>query len=284
MLKNSRILITGGTGTLGQELVRQLPNYGCKEIVVFSRNEVAQVEMKRIYPNVTYVIGDVRDQWAVACAMKNINHVFNLAAIKSVPLCEQQPQEALQTNVNGTLNVIKESIKKGVKRVVNMSTDKASDPISFYGMTKALAERMVLQANELSRTEFINIRSGNIFGSSGSVIPFFVNQARKGDNITLTNGDMTRFFITVEDIASYMIQACNEFPARNTYTPSGMKSFKMMDIAEVVKELYGKPETTIKEVGIRMGEKMHECINGISSENNLGSRDDLENIFVQWTS
>lgn len=281
MLKNSKILITGGTGTLGRELARQLAD--CKEVVIFSRNEVAQVEMKRKYPKFKYVMGDVRDDWAVDCVMRGVNYVFHLAAVKSVPICEQQPQEALQTNVIGTLNVVREAIKKGVTRVVNMSTDKAVEPSSFYGLTKAISEKVVLNANDISNTEFINIRSGNIFGSSGSVIPFFVKQVKEKNCITLTDGNMTRFFISTEDIAKFLIKACEEFKEGETYAPENLKSFKMSDVAEVAKELYGNEDTLIKEIGIREGEKMHECLNGISSEEVLGTKEDLTYLFMTWT-
>ena len=281
MLEGRKILITGGTGTLGKELVRQLLKSDHNEIVVFSRNEVSQVEMKRGYPDAYYVIGDVRDKWAVECATKGVDVVLHMSAIKHVPLCEKQPQEALETNVLGTLNIIRESIRAGVKRVVNMSTDKAVDPISFYGLTKATTERLSLQANEISDTEFISIRSGNIFGSSGSVIPFFVNQVKQNNSITLTDGSMTRFFILVQDLAEYIIKSV-DFEAGKIYCPDSMKSFKMATVAEAVKELYGNKDTVIKEIGIRKGEKMHEFLNGVRSDENPGTIEELKELFLKW--
>ena len=257
MYKNSRVLITGGTGSLGQELVRQLADFDCKEIIVFSRNEVAQVEMKRKYPNVTFVIGDIRDKSAIKRVCVDVDVVFHLAAIKHVPICEKQPMEAVKTNIIVVNNVV--NACKG--KLISMSTDKAVNPSCVYGYTKSIGESIVL-----AYPKGINIRSGNIWGSSGSVVPLFINQVKLKNTITLTNGDMTRFFIAVNDLVSFMLNA-GECYKTGTYFPTGMYSFKMRDVAEVIAEKYGDTTTTITEIGARAGEKMHESLDGITYSN-----------------
>lgn len=251
VIKGSRILITGGTGTLGQELAKQLIDFSCSEIVIFSRNEVAQVEMKRIYPDFTYRIGDIRDESAIKKALKKIDIVYHLAAIKHVSICENQPMEAVKTNILGTQNVIENC--KGI--LVSMSTDKAVNPSCVYGYTKAINEINVLNFGG------VNIRSGNIFGSSGSVIPFFISQAKTKNKITLTDSNMTRFFIKVEDLVRFILNST--FKPSGTYYPTDMKSYRMRDIAETIASLYGKG-TQIVEIGARPGEKLHESVDGIN--------------------
>lgn len=256
MYKNKRILITGGTGSLGYELVKQLRDFDCREIIVFSRNEVAQIEMKRKYTDVIYTIGDIRDKSSIKKACKGVDVVFHLAAIKHVPICEKQPLEAIKTNIIGTNNVIESCNGK----LISMSTDKAVNPSCVYGYTKAISESLVLNNNG------INIRSGNIWGSSGSVVPFFINQIKFKNNITLTDGEMTRFFILPNDLVRFMLETVELRPS-GTYFPSNMYSFRMRDVAEMLLEKYGNKMATISEIGARPGEKTHESLDGIHYSN-----------------
>jgi UDP-N-acetylglucosamine 4,6-dehydratase len=269
MFNKSRILITGGSGTLGTELAKQLMDYNCADIIIFSRSEVAQVDMKRRFPNLTYVIGDIRDKKAVKEACKGVDIVFHLAALKHVTICENQPLEAVKTNILGTQNVI-----DSCGRVIFMSTDKAINPVCVYGYTKAIGEKIVSQANGIS------IRSGNIFGSSGSVIPLFISQAKNKKPITLTDGDMTRFFIPVHELARFLLWVTESKPT-GIYFPSEMNAFKMRDVAEVITELYGS-DAGIVESGAKVGERKHETLDGIHYSNELlGTKQDLKEMF-KW--
>jgi FlaA1/EpsC-like NDP-sugar epimerase len=268
MFSGSSVLITGGTGTLGYELVKQLQDFKCYEIAVFSRNEVSQVEMKRRFPNVNYIIGDVRDRKIVKKACKGVDFVFHLAAIKHVCTCEKQPMEAVKTNIQGTQNIADACRGK----LVSMSTDKAVNPTSVYGYTKAIGESIILAAGG------INIRSGNIFASSGSVVPLFIKQARMRQNITLTNGEMTRFFITKEELVKFMLNITTE-ESTGTFWPKDMQAYKMRDIAETIIKLYGGSAQGIIESGECGGEKMHESLDGIHYSNEFLSP--AEELFVK---
>lgn len=263
-----RILITGGTGTLGHALAYELRN---NDITIFSRSEVKQVEMKEQFPDFNYVIGDVRDYRALK-AMRKFDMIYHLAALKHVPICQAQPVEAFKTNVEGTLNVLKLA-KKVNCPVFFMSTDKAENPESVYGCTKRIAEICVLNAGGGV------IRTGNIFGSSGSVIPLFVKSVRENNEIKLTDGNMTRFFISASELAMYLVY----FPLLCKIVAPPMKAYRMGDIAEMVRAIYGDSETKITETGIRPGEKMHEVLLGRKSEESLGTLDELEKLFNSWS-
>lgn len=257
-----KVLITGGTGTIGRALAEQLGT-----AIIFSRNEKNQVEMQREFPNCEYILGDVRDYKAIKEAAKGVNKIYHLAAIKHIDICEKQPLEALKTNVFGTYNVIKAAKKNGCK-VVFMSTDKAENPTSVYGATKLLAEIAI------ERAGFRAVRSGNIFGSSGSVIPFFIKKVREENIIPLTDGSMTRFWILAEDICMALIEGKR----------GAFMSFTMSSIAEAVKKLYGNSETRIIEVGKRAGEKIHETIYGDCSADNISPDYELIEMFKKWDS
>ena len=262
-----KVLITGGTGTLGVALASKIK---ADEVVIFSRNEHNQVKMKKKFPDFTYVIGDVRDYKSIKYASKGAHTIFHLASIKHVSVCEDQPMEALKTNVFGTANVIKAAQKNGC-RLVNISTDKAENPSSFYGITKLMAERLI------QKYGYMSMRSGNIFGSSGSVIPLFIDQIRKNNAITLTNGNMTRFWILAEDLADVLIK----MSYGGTHLPK-LKSYTMFQVADAVKELYGDKETEIKEIGAKYGEKMNEFLYGESSSDCLSTYEELIKMFKKW--
>lgn len=179
MFRNTRILVTGGTGSWGYELIRQLLPQEPKEIIVFSRNESTQVAMQRSFEDnrLSFCIGDIRDREALIRATEEVDYVFHLAALKHVPVCEEQPYEALKTNVVGTQYVIEAAIENKVKKVIYISTDKAANPSNFYGMTKAIGEKLIVQANLLrTDTKFVCVRGGNVLGTNGSVIHLFHKQ------------------------------------------------------------------------------------------------------------
>jgi UDP-N-acetylglucosamine 4,6-dehydratase/5-epimerase len=262
MFKNSRVLITGATGSWGNELTSQLLKKNPKEIRILSRGEFAQVTMQRKFNDkrISFMIGDVRDYNAVEDACKNIDYVFHLAALKHVPICEEQPQEAIKTNITGTSNLINASIKQSVKKVIDVSTDKAVDPINLYGLTKATAEKLVIQANKLGgKTKFVCIRGGNVLGSNGSVVPFFINQIRRYNKVSITNKDMTRYFLTLHDAISLLFEASDKSIGGETFVMK-MPACKIMDLAKVLIKHYGNSKTTISEIGMRPGEKVHEVL------------------------
>jgi UDP-N-acetylglucosamine 4,6-dehydratase len=263
MFENKRVLITGGTGSWGQELTRKLLLKKPKEIRIFSRNEAAQVDMQRtldFHPCLSFIIGDIRDFEALDQACVNIDYVFHLAALKHVPICEMQPNEALKTNVIGTENVIKASIKQCVKKVIDVSTDKAVDPINFYGMTKAFGEKLMIRANYLSeKTRFVCIRGGNVLGTNGSVVPFFKKQISSGKDVTITSKDMTRFFLTISEAISLLLKAAQESIGGETFVMK-MKACRIIDLAKVLGKNLTNRSITFKEIGIRPGEKLHEVL------------------------
>ncbi|MFC4077960.1 polysaccharide biosynthesis protein [Salinithrix halophila] len=263
MFENKRILITGGTGSWGQELTRNLLQHRPKEIRIFSRNEFAQVTMERNFghsPLLNFIIGDVRDRDAVDQACRGMDYVFHLAALKHVPICETQPDEALKTNVLGTENIIQASIRHEVKKVIDVSTDKAVDPINFYGMTKAFGEKLMIRANDLSSaTRFVCIRGGNVLGTNGSVVPYFKKQIAEGREITLTSMDMTRFFLTIPEAIGLLIKAAIDAIGGETFVMK-MNTCRIVHLAEVLIRCLADKPVSIKEVGIRLGEKLHEVL------------------------
>lgn len=263
MFQNQTILVTGATGSWGYELVRQLLAFFPKEIRLFSRNEFAQVNMKRYFsnhPQLKFIIGDVRDYRSILEACQNVDFVFHLAALKHVPICEDQPDEAMKTNVLGTENVIRASIAQGIKKVVDVSSDKAVNPINFYGMTKALGEKLIIHADRLSEhTRFVCIRGGNVLGTNGSVVPFFKNLILEGKEIPLTDKDMTRYFLTLPDAIDLLLTASFHSIGGETFVMK-MKSCKIVDLAEVMIEHLGQANVKCKEIGIRPGEKIHELL------------------------
>lgn len=262
MFEGTTLLITGGTGSWGQELTRKLLSFNPKEIRIFSRNEFSQVQMQRSFdhPSLRFIIGDVRELTAVTDACKNVDYVFHLAALKHVPICEMQPDEALKTNVLGTENVIRASIMQGVKKVIDVSTDKAVDPINFYGMTKAYAEKLMVRANTLSETtRFVCIRGGNVLGTQGSVVPYFKGLILQNKDIPLTSPEMTRFFLTISQAIELLLKASIESVGGETFVMK-METCKIADLAEVLIDQFANGPISIKEIGIRPGEKLHEVL------------------------
>ncbi|MCA1055429.1 polysaccharide biosynthesis protein [Rossellomorea aquimaris] len=264
MFKDMIILVTGATGSWGYELVRQLLRFDPKEVRLFSRNEYAQVKMKRLFQHqqqkLTFTIGDVRDYHSLLEACKDVDYVFHLAALKSVPICEEQPLEALKTNVTGTENVIRASMTQGVKKVIDVSSDKAVSPNNLYGMTKAIGEKLIVSANQSSSgTKFVCIRGGNVLGTNGSVVPFFKELIENGKDIPITSKEMTRFFLTIEDAIQLLFTAAMDSIGGETFVMK-MKACKIVDLAEVMIDSLSKESLSLVDVGIRPGEKINEVL------------------------
>lgn len=281
MFKNQVILVTGATGSWGHELVRQLLYFEPKEVRLFSRNEFAQVKMKRLFLNnskLRFIIGDVRDYTSLVDACRNVDYVFHLAALKHVPICEDQPLEALKTNVTGTENIIRASIVQGVKKVIDVSSDKAVDPVNCYGLTKALGEKLVINANQLSEnTRFVCIRGGNVLGTNGSVVPLFKSKILEQQNIPITSSQMTRFFLTISDAIQLLLTAALHSIGGEIFVMK-MKSCKIIDLANVMVENLAKNKIVFEEIGIRPGEKVHEVL--ISEHEALNTYEYNKNYYV----
>lgn len=256
--KNSTILVTGGTGSFGKKFTKiMLEKYQPKKLIVFSRDELKQHEMRVAgydAPNLRYFIGDVRDADRLRRAFHGVDLVVHAAALKQVPACEYNPMEAILTNINGGKNVIDAAIDAGVKRVVALSTDKAVNPVNLYGATKLCAEKLFVQSNAYGGadgTRFACVRYGNVVGSRGSVIPVFLDQ-RKHGKITITDPRMTRFWITLEQGVQLVIRAAETMLGGEVFIPK-IPSMNIMDLAKAI-----APDCDIAYTGIRPGEKLHE--------------------------
>jgi FlaA1/EpsC-like NDP-sugar epimerase len=278
IFSGKRILVTGGTGSLGKVLVRRLLAGAAgvpAKIIVLSRDEAKQHEMRLeyqhrvaatdevIYRNfqqkLEFRIGDVRDFHSVAPALRNVDIVFNAAALKQVPTCEYFPFEAVQTNIGGPENIIRaiQEHDLPVETVVGVSTDKACKPVNTMGMTKAIQERLFIHANiRRPATRFICVRYGNVLASRGSVIPLFIDQIRSGGPLTITTEDMTRFLLSLDDAVDVIFAAVQEALPGETYIPR-VSSARIIDIATA---MIGKRKVTTKVTGIRPGEKIHEIL------------------------
>ncbi|MGC9086684.1 MAG: polysaccharide biosynthesis protein [Thermoproteota archaeon] len=265
--RNSNVLITGGTGSIGLELAKALLNYKPKQIRLFSNDENGLFEAKAVfgkYPEVTYSLGDVRDIRSIERVIEDCDFVFHAAALKHVPFCEDNPYEAISTNILGTQNMIDCAIKYGVKKFVFISTDKAVNPVNVMGATKLLGERLVINASRLTNKPIFSIvRFGNVLGSRGSVILIFEKQVREGNSITITDPKMTRFIMLPSDAARLVLYAA-ELAKPGEIFILKMKAVRIKELAEASKEffakLYHKESNNIKieVIGSRPGEKIHE--------------------------
>jgi UDP-glucose 4-epimerase len=284
-LDKKRILITGGTGSLGKVLTRRILSGQLgtpQSVVVFSRDEAKQHEMRMEYFNrrsvtedvmyhnfertLQFKIGDVRDFHSVAQALTNVDIVFNAAALKQVPACEYFPYEAVRTNIEGAENIVRaiKELRLNIETVVAISTDKACKPTNVMGMTKAIQERIFLTANiDCPKTRFVAVRYGNVLASRGSVVPLFLDQIEAGGPITLTDKKMTRFLLTLDQAVDTVFEAMQFAEAGETYIPK----IKAALIVDVVNALVGKKKIEVKETGVRPGEKLHEVL--VSQEESL---------------
>jgi len=263
MLNNKNILITGGTGSFGHHFVTYvLKNYNPNKVIIYSRDEYKQFVMSNDYKEyrdkLRFFIGDVRDEDRLRMAMKGVDYVIHAAALKQVPACEYNPNEAIKTNVNGAMNVITAALEANVKKVVALSTDKAVNPINLYGGTKLVSDKLFTAANAYSGSDgpkFSVVRYGNVAGSRGSVIPFFQKLIDQGKTaLPITDYRMTRFWISLEEGVNLVIKALEESNGGETFI-SKIPSFKITDLAQAM-----LPGCEMPEVGIREGEKLHEIM------------------------
>ena len=263
MLNDKIILVTGGTGSFGHQFIDYVFNhYKPKKIIIYSRDEYKQFIMSNEYKKycdiLRYFIGDVRDESRLKMAMKGVDYVIHAAALKQVPACEYNPNEAIKTNVNGAMNVITASLEANVKKVIALSTDKAVNPINLYGGTKLVSDKLFIAANSYSGstgTRFAVVRYGNVAGSRGSVIPFFQNIIDNGGKeLPITDFRMTRFWISLKQGVELVIKALEEARGGETFI-SKIPSFKITDLAQAM-----LPGCNMSEVGIREGEKLHEIM------------------------
>jgi len=264
--KHKKILITGGTGSIGSALVRRLLKLDCDVIRIFSRDDTKQAQLRDElgeYSHLRYLIGDVRDYERLEMAMKDIDIVFHCAALKHVPACEYNPFEAVKTNIIGTQNVISAAAKQGLKndvKVVAISTDKAVNPINSLGVTKLMAEKLITAANNyIAGTVFCAVRFGNIIGSRGSVLEVIKRQIENNKPITITEPQMTRFFITIDTAVDTILQAAESGEAGDIFVPR-MRAAYLRDIIEAAIDIYGngKKDYQTQIIGAREGEKLHE--------------------------
>ncbi|MEA4870601.1 MAG: polysaccharide biosynthesis protein [Christensenella sp.] len=263
MLEGKTLLITGGTGSFGNAVLERFLHTGIQEVRIFSRDEKKQDDMRRQYQNdkLRFFIGDVRDIGSVQNAIYNVDYVFHAAALKQVPSCEFFPLEAVKTNVFGTDNVLAAAIGAGVKRVICLSTDKAAYPINAMGTSKAMMEKVVVARSRTVAPEQTTIcctRYGNVMCSRGSVIPLFIDQIKAGVPLTVTNPDMTRFIMSLEEaveLVAYTFEHGNTGDIMVQKAPA----CTIAVLAESVKQLFGA-ENPIRTIGIRHGEKMYETL------------------------
>lgn len=261
MFNNASILITGGTGSFGKKYTKTLlEKYDPKRIVIYSRDELKQYEMKQTYnhPAMRYFIGDVRDEQRLDRAMKDIDYVIHAAALKHVPVAEYNPFECIKTNIHGAQNVIQTAIKNDVKSVVALSTDKAANPINLYGATKLASDKLFVAANNIAgegQTRFGVVRYGNVVGSRGSVVPFFKQLIANGtDHIPITHDEMTRFWITLQQGVDFVLNNFQRMHGGEIFIPK-IPSIRIMELAEAY-----APNLPTKIIGIRPGEKLHEIM------------------------
>ncbi len=277
--KDETILITGGTGSFGQELLKTIIGYDCKEIRIFSRDELKQELMRNELnnPKVKFYIGDVRNMESVDNVMKNVDYVFHSAALKQVPSCEFFPMEAVLTNVSGSNNVIESAIKHNVKSIVCLSTDKAVYPINAMGMTKALMEKVALAASRnLSNDDTIVscVRYGNVMYSRGSVIPLFIKQIKENKPLSTTDPTMTRFLLTLRDAISLVLFALDNAKQGDIFIKKA-PACTVFDLAMALKNIF-KSSVPMKTIGIRHGEKIYETL---ATREELRKSEDMGDYF-----
>ena len=263
MFKNKKILITGGTGSLGRALTKRLLTEKVDVIRIFSRNENKQVTMQSEFNDdrLRFLIGDIRDFARLQRALDGIDIVFHAAALKHVPVVEYNPFEAINTNVIGSRNVVEACLSENIDRVVGVGTDKAVSPLNTYGATKLLMEKLFVTASnylsDKNKTKFISLRYGNVLGSSGSVIPKFIQQIKSNKKITITDPGMTRFSITMDEALDFILDSTISGHGSEVFVPK-LRSYKIDDVKIVLQELLGN--TGEEKIPVRQGEKFHETL------------------------
>ena len=279
MFKNQTILITGGTGSFGKKFAKKIiTSYGPKKVIIFSRDELKQFEMKndKIFQKkcVRFFLGDVRDLQRLKTAFEGVDIVVHAAALKQVPAAEYNPTEYIKTNINGAENIIQAAISCNVKRVIALSTDKAVNPINLYGATKLVSDKLFIAANNIvdkKNIRFSIVRYGNVSGSRGSVLPFFLELKKNGKPFLLTHKDVTRFWITLDEGVSFVINSLKRMQGGEIFIPK-LPAIKIIDLAKAIDE-----KNKIEIIGLRESEKIHEAL--ISSDDNRNVLE-LKDCFV----
>ena len=267
------LLITGGTGSFGNAVLRRFLNSDLREIRILSRDEKKQDDMRKKYnsPKLKFYIGDVRDSQSVMNAVRGVDYIYHAAALKQVPSCEFHPLEAVKTNVMGTENVLEAAIQCGVKRVVVLSTDKAVYPINAMGISKAMMEKVAVAKSRSSAQTVINVtRYGNVMASRGSVIPLFIEQIRAGKPITITDPHMTRFMMTLDDAVDLVLYAFEHGQTGEIFVQKAPAA-TIEVLAKALTALVGKPEHEVRVIGTRHGEKLYEAL--LSREEMVAAED-----------
>ena len=264
MFEKKTVLITGGTGSLGQALTKRLLSLDVKAIRIFSRNESKQIEMENNFDDkrIRFFLGDIRDLDRLSRATEDVDYVFHAAALKHVPKIEYNPFEAIKTNVIGSQNVIEACINANVEKAICIGTDKAVSPLNTYGATKLLMEKLFITANnylnpDKHKIKFIAVRYGNVLGSSGSVIPKFIEQINKKNKLSLTDVNMTRFSIMMDEALDFILKATQVGNGSEIFVPK-MRSYSILDVKNALTEILD--DTGYDEIGIRPGEKLHEIL------------------------
>jgi UDP-N-acetylglucosamine 4,6-dehydratase/UDP-glucose 4-epimerase len=263
-MQGKKILITGGTGSLGQALTKHLLESKVDTIRIFSRNEEKQIQMEDEFNDsrLRFLLGDVNDYERLKRALEGIDIVYHAAALKHVPKIEYNPFEAIKTNVIGSQNVVNACLHENVEKAIAIGTDKAVSPLNTYGATKLLMEKLFVTANnyvdpQKHKTKFISVRYGNVFGSSGSVIPLFIEQIKKKKKITITDPTMTRFSFTMNDALNFIVNVTDSGHGSEIFIPK-MRAYSIMDLKDALTEIFGNVAEEL--IGIRPGEKLHEVL------------------------
>ena len=278
MFKNRILLITGGTGSFGNAVLRRFLESDLTEIRILSRDEKKQDDMRKRYasPRLKFYVGDVRDYRSVLNATRGVDFIFQAAALKQVPSCEFHPMEAVKTNVLGTENVLEAAIQNGIERVVCLSTDKAVYPINAMGISKAMMEKvMVAKSRNSGNTVICGTRYGNVMASRGSVIPLFVDQLQTGQPFTITDPNMTRFMMTLDDAVDLVLYAFERGTPGDIFVQKA-PSATIETLAQAILELMGKPEYPINIIGTRHGEKLYESL---LTREEMSAAEDLEGYY-----
>jgi len=262
MFKNKILLISGGTGSFGSTVLRRFLTTDIKEIRIFSRDELKQDDMRKYYNNdkLKFYIGDVRDRNSIDDAMRGVDYVFHAAALKQVPSCEFYPIQAVKTNIIGTENLLNSAIAAGVKKVIALSTDKAVYPINAMGISKAMMERVIVaKGRNVKDTMIACTRYGNVMASRGSVIPLFIDQIRNGKPITITDPNMTRFMMSLDDAVDLVLFAFENGQSGDIFVQKAPAATVEL-LAYTMRKILGAPDHEIKTIGTRHGEKLYETL------------------------
>jgi UDP-glucose 4-epimerase len=278
MFKGKVLLISGGTGSFGNAVLRRFLNSDIKEIRIFSRDELKQDNMRKAYNHnkLKFYIGDVRDQNSIDYAMRGVDYVFHAAALKQVPSCEFYPMEAVKTNILGTDNLLNSAIRMKVKKVIVLSTDKAVYPINAMGVSKAMMEKVVVsKGRNLEGTEILATRYGNVMASRGSVIPLFIDQIKKAHPITITDPNMTRFMMSLDQAVDLVLFAFENGKSGDIFVQKAPAATIKL-LANTMKKIFGLPDYLIKTIGTRHGEKLYETL---LTREEMQSAEDMGNYF-----